>query len=132
MEKHKIVESPKEINGITVVQDIREAMECLKNSETIARFEWGNSMFPILNSGEYAIVTPVNKLKHGIGSVEKGDAVLCSVNGILMTHRVIDVVKTPYRGVWFKIGDTHATIYGWTQDVYGVAESTNIFERDLY
>ena len=51
----KYVKSPSTItvDGVKypVVNDIREAVEMLKNGITIARFEFGDSMSPVLVSG---------------------------------------------------------------------------------
>ena len=85
IENTKYVKSPKHINGITVVNDIVEAVNELKKGNTIARFEYGDSMMPILKNGEYGIATPIQSLE----DVSVGDAVVCEVNGHLMTHMVM-------------------------------------------
>lgn len=119
------VKSPNKIKQFRVVNDIHEAVEELKNGNTIARFEYGDSMSPILSSGEYCVVEPIRNIE----DVKQGDAVLCNVNGYLMTHMVIMVSTSaaddePY----FLIGDTHMNIYGWTKEIYGIAYGTNILE----
>ena len=116
------VHYPEEINGIPVVQDPREVVERLAAGETIARFEYGDSMYPVLVSGEYAKLTPVTSLDE----VKVGDAVCCNVMNNFMTHRVISEHTTP-EGKCFQIGDTWGHIYGWTDIVYAIA--TNIGDK---
>jgi hypothetical protein len=31
--------------------------------------------------------------------------------------------------LWFKIGSTSSTVFGWTKQVYGIAKGTNIFQE---
>jgi hypothetical protein len=126
--KHQLVTAPFEINGVKVVNDIEKAVECLKNGEAIARYEFGDSMFPFLISGEYAIVKPVTDLN----AIKQGDAVLCRLNGYLMTHMVL---MTAHTGVnkdepYFLIGNSLTQPYGWTDEIYGIAESTRIVEKN--
>lgn len=124
----KYVKSPKEINGVKVVNDITEAIDALLNKKTpIARFEYGESMKPILNDGEYCIVYPIDSLD----DVKAGDAVLCNVNGYLMTHMVILKSESNHETPYFLIGSSRMEIYGWTNKIYGVAVGTNIIEEPL-
>lgn len=117
-----ITTEPSEIDGIKVVNEIHEAIECVKNNEVIARYEFGTSMEPILKNGEYGIVTPVTNLET---DVQIGDAVLCEVNGIPMTHMVCMKSKT-VNGWYFLIGTSSMGLYGWTNKVYGLVHGTNI------
>ena len=39
-----------------------EVLEALKKGEVICRFEWGDSMHPILKNGEYAKLIPIDDL----------------------------------------------------------------------
>ena len=68
-----IVNFPQEINGIRVVQSDEEVVKALKNGETVCRYEWGDSMTPVLKNGEYANLTPIKD----INEVQRGDAVFC-------------------------------------------------------
>jgi len=123
----RIVNQPKEIDGFRVVQDGFEMMKALVTGETIMHWESGNSMFPILMSEEYCKIRPVTDPNE----VNVGDAVFCSFRGqYFMVHRCIDKVERDDT-IWFKIGTTGSMIYGWTNEVYGIAESTNIFQERL-
>ena len=132
MEK-QIVNEPKEIDGYRVVQDGKEIYEALSKGETIMHWESGNSMYPILMHMEYCKIHPVKKQE-----INKGDAVFCKflyrneerkISDFYMVHRCTDIVV---RGdeYYFKIESTDNTLFGWTKDVYGVAESTNIFQDE--
>lgn len=121
------VKSPKEINGIKVVNDINDAVSALLNNVSIARFEYGNSMMPILKDGEYGIVHPIKHLE----DVKIGDAVLCEVNGHLMTHMVMLKSSSNCETPYFLIGNTHMQFYGWTNKIYGVVVGTNILEKPI-
>ena len=57
----RFVNSPKEIDGIEVVQDINEAVKAINEGRTVCRYEWGDSMTPILRHGEYAKLIPISE-----------------------------------------------------------------------
>lgn len=135
MKKNKVeVSFPKELNGIKVVQDEYEVAKCLNNGERICRFEWGDSMQPILRHGEYATVIPINEYK--LSNIKRGDAVFCKMtdengNYYYMTHMVWEISNSGYDDKpWFKIGSSASSIYGWTQDILGYAKGMNIFENE--
>lgn len=121
----KKVKYPTKINGIRVVNDINDAIKELENKRTIARFEFGESMSPILKNGEYAIVTPIQN----ISDVKIGDAVLCEVNGYPMTHMVL-MKSNSGSEPFFLIGSSHFEIYGWTNKIYGIAHGTDVCEEE--
>ena len=127
----KYVNSPSTItvDGIEypVVNDIREAVEMLKNGITIARFEFGDSMSPVLVSGEYCFVEPIKELE-GLNNIAIGDAVLCKVGDHLMTHMVLMISDSAYNGTKYLIGNTWMQYYGWTDTIYGIAKGTNVIE----
>lgn len=123
----KYVKSPTEINGVRVVNNAGDAFEALMNGETVARFEYGDSMMPILRSGEYCILHPVTDTNQ----VNIGDAVFCKVEGYLMTHMVINKTTSHVDKPYFLIGDTNMNIYGWTSDIYAIAKGTNIVEEPI-
>ena len=110
----------KNINGIPIVQDIEDAVRCLKEGKTLTRYEFGNSMNPIFFSGEYARIKPISSLKE----ITLGDAVLCEVNGKIMTHMVLDIDEYNNNNK-FLIGATNPPFlqFGWTNKIYGIAES---------
>ena len=122
-----IVNFPEEINGIRVVQDEDEVVKALANGETVCRYEWGDSMFPILRNGEYANLIPIKD----ISEVKRGDAVFCRMpEGYCMTHQVWEISDSGYDGKpWFKIGSTMSTIFGWTQEVLAIAKGTDHFQK---
>lgn len=128
----KIVDCPERIDGVRVIQDDEEYMvEALENGEAVCRFEWGNSMDPVLKHGEYAILTPIRDTSE----VHRGDAVFCRMtdengNSYYMTHMVWEISRSSHDGrPWFKIGSTMASIYGWTQDVLAIARGTDCIQK---
>ena len=85
-------------------------MEKLLAGETITSSEKGNSMIPLLYSGEKHILTPIS-----IEEVKVGDIVFCKVKGSYMTHLV--TAKNETKGV--QISNNHGYINGWTKTVFG-------------
>lgn len=104
------------IEQVPIVQNIEEAVKFLKEGKAITRYEYGDSMTPILFSGEYARVRPIKSNDE----VTLGDAVLCDVDGNLMIHMVLDKI-----GNKFLIAPTnppHFT-FGFANKIYGIAET---------
>lgn len=69
MSKEKLyVNSPKEINGVRVVQEDLGILEALKKGETVLHWEAGDSMYPILFKIIQYLYTKMLKLctKNGI------------------------------------------------------------------
>lgn len=130
----RFVNSPKEIDGIEVVQDIDEAVKETNEGRTVCRYEWGDSMTPILRHGEYAKLIPISENTE----IKRGDAVLCKLDNeydsstpFYMTHMVWEISNSSYNGKpWYKIGSSSTSIYGWTQDIYALAVGMNVFEDD--
>ena len=128
----KIVDNPQYINGIRVVQDEKQALEALIKGEVICRFEFGDSMAPILRNGEYAFLFPV---KHDeLDQIKRGDAVFCEMSyhgqPFFMTHMVWEISDCGFdRARWFKIGSTGTDLYGWTKNVYAIAKGTDYFQK---
>ena len=75
----RYVKSPTEINGVRVVNNAGDALDALMDGETVARFEYGDSMMPMLKSGEYCILHPVTNPN----KVNIGDAVFCNLPMII-------------------------------------------------
>ena len=48
-------------DNIKVCNDAIDAIDKLSKGEIIARFEFGDSMLPLLESGEYAVLVPKQK-----------------------------------------------------------------------
>lgn len=84
-------------------------LERLQKGETFVTTEKGNSMSPIIKSGQGHILAP-SKLE----DVEEGDIVYCKVKGNYYTHLVKGKGD---RGVL--IGNNKGGINGWTRNVYG-------------
>lgn len=123
----RIVNDPKIIDGLRVVQDENEIAKALENGETVMHWELGNSMAPIIRNAEYCKISPLNGTE-----VKRGDAVFCKMDeDYYMVHQVIEISDSGYDGKkWYKIGSTNSTIFGWTQDVLGIAKGTDIFQCD--
>ena len=85
-------------------------LERLQNGETFETSEKGNSMVPIIKSGQKHILKPARW-----ENVAIGDAVYCKVKGNFYTHLVKAINEK--RGV--QIGNNRGHINGWTKQVYG-------------
>lgn len=122
--KTTIVNSPTEINGIKVIQDYAEIKKQLEKGNLVYHWELGDSLYPLIRSGEYCLIKPIKP-----SEVKRGDIVFCSVYGGYMVHQVWEISYGSSLDVpWFKIGDSHSSIFGWTIEVFGIAKGTNIFE----
>lgn len=84
-------------------------LERLQNGETFITSEKGNSMVPLLRSGQDHILAPTSIEKCNVG-----DIVYCKVNGKYYTHLVKGKGD---RGLL--IGNNKGRINGWTKSVYG-------------
>lgn len=123
----KFVDNPSkiEIDGeeIEVIQDYSDLIKSVSKGNTVAHWESGDSLFPIIQDMEYCKVSSINK-----DDVIIGMCVLCVIEDVApMIHRVVDIVERDNEK-WFKIGDTLNNVYGWTTNVIGLAEHTNIFQ----
>lgn len=85
-------------------------LERLQNGETFVTSEKGNSMIPIIKSGQEHKLSPITWQK-----CEIGDIVYCKVYGNYYTHLVKG--KNNDRGLL--IGNNRGGINGWTKNVYG-------------
>lgn len=85
-------------------------IEKLENGETFITKEKGNSMIPLIHSGQPFRLEPAT-----LEQVEIGDIVFCKVHGNFYTHLV--KAKDPVKGV--QIGNNHGYINGWTKRVFG-------------
>jgi len=82
-----------------------EAGETIENTS-----EKGNSMTPLLKSGEKHTLIPVK-----LEDVELGDIVFCKVKGSYYTHLVTACSED--KGC--QISNNHGHINGWTKQIYG-------------
>ena len=64
-------------------------------------------MVPLINSGDLVSIDPSLK-------IEKGDIVLCKVNGRQYLHLVKGI-----KGSQYLIGNNKGGINGWTSQIYG-------------
>lgn len=87
-------------------------IEKLKNGETVQFRPRGNSMKGKIDSGQLVTVEPIGKR-----TLEKGDIVLCKVNGTQYLHLVKAI-----RGERFQIGNNIGRINGWVthNSIYGI------------
>ena len=84
--------------------------EKLKKGETFITSEKGNSMSPILQSGQKHKLAPIT-----LKNTNVGDIVFCKVKGHYYTHLV--KAKNEKRGCF--IGNNRGGINGWTKNIYG-------------
>jgi len=85
-------------------------LEDLQNGKTIVTSEKGNSMSPLIKSGQKHRLTPAT-----IKDVEVGDIVYCKCKGIFYTH----LVKAKNEEKGCLIGNNKGGINGWTKNIYG-------------
>jgi phage repressor protein C with HTH and peptisase S24 domain len=85
-------------------------LEKLQAGETVVTSEKGNSMVPLIYSGQEHTLVPTT-----LAEVEVGDIVYCKVRGNMYTHLV--KAKQDERGVL--IGNNHGYDNGWTTQVFG-------------
>ena len=85
-------------------------LEQLQNGETIVTSEKGNSMLPLIKSGQNHKVEPATW-----ENVSVGDIVYCKVKGNYYTHLV--KAKNAEKGCL--IGNNKGGINGWTKQIFG-------------
>lgn len=84
-------------------------IEALILGETVQFRPKGNSMTPLIKSGDLVTVAPI------CCPIKKGDIVLCKVNGRQYLH----LVKAVRNDRVCLIGNNHGRINGWSSDIYG-------------
>lgn len=85
-------------------------LERLQSGETFTTSEKGNSMVPLIKSGQEHVLSPSTWEE-----CKEGDIVYCKVKGKFYTHLV--KAKNPDKGLL--IGNNKGGINGWTKNVYG-------------
>jgi hypothetical protein len=85
-------------------------IEQLRNGQTVSFRPRGESMTPMIRSGQLCTVEPIKNKN----VVLVGDIVLCKVNGSEYLH----LVKACHAGS-FQIGNNHGRVNGWTTAVFG-------------
>lgn len=84
--------------------------EKLLSGETIISKESGNSMTPLIKSGQSIKIEPANW-----ETVKEGNIVYCKVKGKYYTH----LVKAINDDKGILIGNNKGGINGWTKQIYG-------------
>lgn len=84
------------------------AIARLSKGETVVIRPRGNSMYPLIKSGQRVILSP------DISNIQAGDVVLCKVNGRQYLH----LVKSIDANGRYLIGNNKGNINGWTSQVY--------------
>ena len=82
----------------------------LEDGKTFETSEKGNSMIPLIKSGQKHILSPIK-----LENVEINDIVFCKCGKSYFTHLVKAI--DPIRGC--QIGNNKGNINGWTKQVYG-------------
>lgn len=79
----------------------------LRAGEIVSFRPRGNSMVPIIQSGQLCTVEPANH-----AALVVGDVVLCKVGGAEYLHLIKDLLRC-LDGDAFQIGNNHGRINGW-------------------
>lgn len=89
-----------------------QTVEKLKAGNICLVQGFGQSMTPILKSGQVCEVTPVNELTE----LKKNDIVLCKVNGHIYLHKISAI-----NGKRYQISNNHKHVNGWITrtNIYG-------------
>lgn len=88
--------------------------EHLKNGETCKVVGFGQSMTPILKSGQPVICVPVTKETE----LKKNDIVFCKVKGKYYLHKILSIKN----GVSYQISNNHGHVNGTISksNIYGL------------
>jgi hypothetical protein len=89
---------------------MNQKLERLQNGESFITSEKGNSMVPLIKSGQKHKLEPAKW-----EDVEVDDIVYCKVKGNFYTHLV--TAKNEKRGC--QISNNQGYVNGWTKQVYG-------------
>lgn len=85
-------------------------LEKLQNGESFITSEKGNSMVPLIKSGQDHMLSPCTWEE-----TNPGDIVYCKVKGNFYTH----LVKAKDEKKGCLIGNNKGGINGWTRNIYG-------------
>jgi hypothetical protein len=87
----------------------------LQAGETVQLRSKGNSMTPLINSGDLETIVPVDP-----ETLERGDMVYCKVKGSVFTH-LLTQIKVTSKGKMFQISNNHGHVNGWitSKNIYG-------------
>jgi hypothetical protein len=98
---------------------MNQKLERLQNGESFITSEKGNSMVPLIKSGQKHKLEPAKW-----EDVEVDDIVYCKVKGNFYTHLV--TAKNEKRGC--QISNNQGYVNGWTKQVYG--KVTEVIKND--
>lgn len=96
-----------------------EIVKELSEGRSVTLRPKGNSMTPIIRSGQRIVLAPVDSQ-----DVRVGDAVLAKVKGRYFIHKVTAIGDDGR----FQISNNHGHVNGWSRQVYG--RVTEIGEND--
>lgn len=84
----------------------------LKNGETLEIRPKGNSMQPLIQSGQLCIIEPLNKRELNVS-----DIVYCKVKGNIYLHKISAIKKDQYQ-----ISNNKGYVNGWIKinNVFGI------------
>lgn len=94
------------------MSNLRVLIPRLEAGETVQARPHGNSMTPIIYSGDLVTIAPAPKATPPV----IGSTVLCVVNGRVMLHRVTAIGADGR----VQISNNHGHVNGWTRRIYGV------------
>ena len=97
----------------------------LKAKKTTEPFQFrprGNSMVPLIKSGELVTVLPLSKDDYE--NLKKDDVVLCKVEGRIYLHK-ITAIKGTHPNRSFQISNNKGRVNGWTRNIVGLVTDVN-------
>lgn len=121
----RYVNTPNNIDGVRVIDNDTDILNAINRGENCYHWEYGNSMSPMIENCEYCFIEPLNGRE-----IKQGDAVFCNVGGTLMVHLVWMVSECGNNEKNYLIGTTSGSLFGWTNEVYGIAHGTDIINED--
>lgn len=87
-----------------------EIVKELSEGRSVTLKPKGNSMTPLIRSGQRIVLSPVD-----CADVKVGDAVLAKVKGNFYIHKVTAIGDDGR----FQISNNHGHVNGWSRQVYG-------------
>ena len=103
---------------------LNEAAQALQKGKTITFNPTGNSMAPLINSGDAVTLSPAP-----LEEIQPGDIVLCKVGQSLKLH-LVDAQKGNGKNIKFKIINAKGFVNGWTSIIYGKVIPT-VFDEQI-
>lgn len=88
----------------------------LKTENMVSFRPKGNSMVPLIHSGELVTVQKFDNSNENWKNLKRGDIVLCKVKGKQYLHLVLTVSTHQQR---VQIGNNKGHVNGWTGTIYG-------------